>query len=1077
MGGSGIDSANAIAVYPADNTAFIAGGTFSADFPTINALQPNEGGGVDFPQDAFVTKIKKDGSALAYSTYIGGTHQDSASGIAVDELGNAYVTGTTISPDFPASKGAFDTLCGGDGKCGTTWNSLALPVTNAFVTKLNPAGSGLDYSTFLGYFENVKGQSVAVDSNGNAYVTGQTTANGVLTVTITPPALPPPPFPITASAFQPVFGGGNTNAFITKFDATGSAVLYSSYLGGSTEDVAYGIAVDSNATAYLTGLTYSADFPTTAGAIQTTYGGASDGFVSKVNTNLSGAASLVYSTYIGGSQLDQGNGIAVDSAGNAYVAGLTNSASFGFVTPPPAGAFQPANAGQGDAFIAKLNTTGALSYFTFLGGTHADSATGVAVDTTGNVYVTGTTVSTDFPTAGAVFQPAYGGGNADSFVSKLDPTGGILVYSSFLGGTNTELATGIAVDPDGSAYVTGQTCSTDFPLSNPLQAVPGGNCDAYVAKISILVGFAFNPADLAFPAQSLNTTSQPQTVTITNGDVAESISSIAITGANASDFTQTTNCGASLAVGVNCTITVSFTPTASGIRNASLVITDSAPGSPQVVNLTGNTSTVTLSSSSLAFGFQQVGTPSAAQAVTVTNSSSNTVLNISNISATGDFSETDNCIKAKLQPGTNCVINVTFTPTAAVASAGAITISDDGSGSPQIISTTGTGVLEPQATLSQASLGFPDEPVGTTSPTQLVTLSNAGNAPLNISGIAATGDFAQNNNCGAILAVNAGCTITVKFTPTATGNRTGALTVTDNAANVAGSTQTVHLSGNGLTVPVVTLSTNTLTFGSQAIGSTSAAQGVTLSNAGSAPLIISNVAQTGNFAQINNCGTSVAAGSSCLINVTFTPGASGNLFGSITITDNAAGSPQTIALSGVGAAATFAIGSLSGTPSVPAGQTASYAISVTSSGAFSQAVTLSCSAPATISCVVAPSAVVPSTSPTQAATLTVTTALRAIAPPIPGIKIDPLTLLRHAGATWLVLLAAILMAFTAATLRRRPFAATFGLAVCLMLALAACSGGNSSGAPAGTPAGQYTITVSGTAGGVTNTAQLPLTVK
>ncbi len=1075
LGGSGIDGANSIAVAP-DNTAFIAGSTFSADFPVIHALQPNEGGGPDFPQDGFVSKISADGSTLLYSTYLGGSRQDTANGIAVDDFGDAFVTGTTISPDFPASKGAFDQLCGADGKCGTTWNSLALPVTNAFLTKLNPAGSGLVYSTFLGYFEDVQGKSVAVDSNGNAYVTGQTKANGVLTVTITPPALPPPPFPITASAFQPIFGGGNTNAFITKFDATGSAILYSSYLGGSTEDVGYGIVVDSNANAYVTGLTYSADFPTTAGAIQTAYGGAGDGFVSKVNANLSRAASLVYSTYIGGSGLDQGNGIAVDSGGNAYVAGLSNSASFGFVPPAPAGAFQPVNAGQGDAFIAKLNTTGALAYFTFLGGTHADSATGVAVDTTGNVYVTGTTVSTDFPTAGAVFQPVYGGGNADSFVSKLDPTGKILVYSSFLGGTNTELASGIAVDTAGSAYVTGQTCSQDFPLSNPLQAVPGGNCDAYVAKVSILAGFALNPAGLVFPAQSLNTTSQPETLTITNGDSAQTISSIAITGANASDFTQTTNCGASLAVGANCTITVSFTPTASGIRKASLTIIDSAPGSPQVVNLTGNTSTVTLSASSLAFGFQQVGVPSAAQAVTVTNSGT-TSLTFSSITASGDFSETDNCTKAALQPGTNCVAQIAFTPSAAVASLGAVTITDNGSGSPQIILTTGTGVLEPQATLSQASLRFPDEPVGTTSPAQSVTLSNAGNAPLNISGIAANGDFAQTNNCGAILAVNAGCTITVKFTPTATGNRTGTLTVTDNAANVAGSTQTVQLSGNGLTVPVVTLSTNTLTFGSQAIGSTSSAQGVTLSNAGSAPLIISNVAQTGNFAQINNCGTSVAAGSSCLINVTFTPGASGNLFGSITITDNAAGSPQTIALSGVGAAATFAIGSLSATPSVPAGQTASYAISVTSSGAFSQAVTLSCSAPATISCEVAPSAVVPSTSPTQAATLTVTTALRAIAPPSSGIKIDPFMSLRHAGATWLVLLAAVLMVLTAATLRRRPLAATFGLAVCLMFALAACSGGNSSGAPAGTPAGQYTITVSGTAGGVTNSAQLPLTVK
>ena len=220
----------------------------------------------------------------------------------------------------------------------------------------------------------------------------------------------------------------------------------------------------------------------------------------------------------------------------------------------------------------------------------------IAVDSSGNAYVTGTTVSTDFPTAGAVFQPAYGGGNADSFVAKIDPTGKILVYSSYLGGTNTELATGIVVDTSGAAYVTGQTCSEDFPLSNPLQPVPGGNCDAYIAKVSILAGIALNPAGLVFPAQSLNTKSQPQTLTLTNGDSAQTISPIAKGGPNPGDFTETDTCGSSLAVGATCTITVTFSPTAEGIRKASLIITDSAPGSPQIVDLTGNTSTVTLSS-------------------------------------------------------------------------------------------------------------------------------------------------------------------------------------------------------------------------------------------------------------------------------------------------------------------------------------------------------------------------------------------------------------------------------------------------------------------------------------------------
>jgi len=1068
LGGSGIDGANAIAIAP-DNTAFVAGSTFSSDFPTIHALQDNRGGGPDFPQDAFVSKISADGSTLLYSTYLGGKDVDVANGIAVDNPGNAYVTGYTHSSDFPVTFGSVNVECGGDAKCGASWNPGGLIVSNAFVTKLNAAGTGLIYSTFLGEYEQVQGTAIAVDSNGNVYVTGQTTENFAPTVTITPPNEPPPPFPISLTAFQSTYGGGSINAFVTKIDPTGTTILYSSYLGGDIEDVGYGIAVDSNANAYITGLTYSTTFPTTAGSLQTANGGAGDAFVAKVNP---GGTALLYSTYLGGSGLDQGNGIAIDNIGNAYVAGLTNSATFGFA---PNG-FQTAYAGEGDAFVAKLTPTGALSYFTYLGGTKADAATGIAVDSTANVYLTGSTVSTDFPTAGAVFQPNYGGGNADSFVAKLDPTGKTLLYSSYLGGTNTELATGIAVDTSGSAYVTGQTCSEDFPLANPLQDVPGGNCDAYVAKISILAGFALNPAGLVFPAQSLNTTSQSQTVTVTNGDNPQTISGIAISGVNAADYAETTTCGSSLAVGATCTITVSFTPAASGLRKASLTITDSAPGSPQVVNLSGNTSTVTLSSSSLAFGFQQVGVASAPQAVTVTNSGT-TALTISSITASGDFSEADDCVKAALQPSTNCVIQITYTPSAAVASIGAITLTDSGSGSPQEILATGTGVLEPQASLTPASLGFTSQPVGVTSGAQILTLKNVGDAPLNISSIVSSGDFSETSNCGSILSANSSCAIDVTFTPSAAGTRNGTLTVTDNAANTPVSAQTVLLSGTGLAIPVVNLSTTTLTFIGQAIGSTSGAQSVTLTNIGSAPLILSSVAASGEFAQINNCPTSVPVGGNCAINITFSPSVDGNLFGTVTITDNATGSPETITLSGTGTGASFQVSSLTATPSVPAGNPALFAISVVSFGGFSQQVALNCTAPATLSCSVAPNVVTPSASPTQSAVLTVNTSLRTIAPPSSRIKIDPLTLLRHFDGTSLLLLAAILMVMTAAIVRRRPFTAAFGFAVVLLLASVACSGSGTPGTPAGTPAGNYQVTVIATSGALSTSTTLTVQVK
>ena len=548
LGGSNIDGANAIAVAP-DKTAFITGGTYSLDFPTAHPLQANHGGPDDFFKDAFVSKLSADGSMLLYSTYLGGAAEDVGYGIAVDAFGDAYVTGTTESGDFPVPSTipTFNGLCGGDGQCGATWNPQGFLVRNAFVIKLNPEGSAPLYSGFLGYYENVIGQAIAVDANQIAYVTGQVGPNITPTVVITPPKVPPPPFPITGNAFQFAHGGGATDAFVTKISATGNTIEYSTYLGGSDEEIGYGIAVDNKANAYVTGLTYSMNFPTPNG-LQTTYGGGGDAFFSKVNTDGSGTGlgPLLYSTYLGGSNLDQGNGVAVDSNGIAYIAGFAGAGTLPFAT---IGSF---SGGDADAFATKIDATkagaGSLLYFKYFGGSAADSANGIAVDPSGNAYVTGSTVSADFPITAAAFQAKYGGGNADAFATKLDPTG-ITLYSSFLGGTNTDIGYGIAVDATGAAYIAGQTCSLDFPLANPLQAAPGGNCDAFISKVEILAGIELNPAGLVFPAQSLGSTSQPQIVTLTNGDAPQTISNIMVVGDDPQDFTETNTCAGSLPPG------------------------------------------------------------------------------------------------------------------------------------------------------------------------------------------------------------------------------------------------------------------------------------------------------------------------------------------------------------------------------------------------------------------------------------------------------------------------------------------------------------------------------------------------
>jgi hypothetical protein len=587
LGGSNLDAANAIAV-GSDGTAFVAGETDSTDFPTAHPLQPEDGGPLDFPDDAFVTKLSADGSTLLYSTYLGGTKQDSASGIAVDSFGAAYVTGTTISEDFPHSLGAFDPNCGVDGHCNSTlFNGLL--TSDAFITKLNPEGSALVYSGFLGGLGNTRGLAIAVDNNGSAYVTGTTDASAQF-----------PASGGTLSGFQTVFGGAVTDAYIAKLSSTGSSLPYVTYLGGNAEDDGFGIAVDGSGHAFVTGLTFSTDLPTTAGGFQLAPGGNGDAFVTEVDTTVTGAGSLLYSTYLGGGARDQGNAIALDSTGKVYVAGVTNSAGASpFPTTgaviQPACALDASTECEGDAFVSKLDTTqaGAASLLdsTYFGGTGADSAAGIAVDSSANVYITGfTNSSADFPVTTGIFQPNFGGGNGDAFVAKLATDLGTVDYSSYLGGSNTEDGRGIAVDNGvpPNAYVTGQTCSIDFPTVAPEQATPAGNCDAFISKVAIAAGASvgISPSAVAFPVQGVGIASAPpvSVSVISNGGAPLTISNIAITG----DFAESDNCfGVTLAVGVTCTVQITFTPTATGKRNGTLTITDNAVNSPQVVNLSG----------------------------------------------------------------------------------------------------------------------------------------------------------------------------------------------------------------------------------------------------------------------------------------------------------------------------------------------------------------------------------------------------------------------------------------------------------------------------------------------------------
>lgn len=331
----------------------------------------------------------------------------------------------------------------------------------------------MDYSSFFGGNSSDPAFAVAADADGNTYVTGMT---GSTT------------FPHTAGAFDESLGG-ILDAYVAKFHPDGT-LAWATYLGGSGDERGHGIAVDSAGNIFVTGRTNSADFPTTAGSFDTTFNGNVDAFVAKLNAD---GSALAYSTFLGGSEfeIDQGfdamarqiGGIAVDAAGNAYVTGETTSADF----PTTAGAFRTTLQGLIDAYVTKLNPSGsAIVYSTFLGGTDIDRGHDIEVDAGGNAYVTGEAVSGDFPTTAGAVQPGKAGGFSDTFITKLNPQGTGLVYSSYLGGTGSEFPGRLALDTAGQAYLTGSTASFDFPTTagafQPVKATNGS--DAYITKVN-----------------------------------------------------------------------------------------------------------------------------------------------------------------------------------------------------------------------------------------------------------------------------------------------------------------------------------------------------------------------------------------------------------------------------------------------------------------------------------------------------------------------------------------------------------------------------------------------------------------
>jgi hypothetical protein len=441
LGGSETDWPKDIKVDSA-NKVYVAGYTYSADFPITSGVNPAS-------MDAFLTKLNANASAIVYSVLIGGSQGDSASALAIDDDGNAYLTGDTGSSDFPTALFTYDSVLGG--------------TVDSFIMKIGPSGSTILRSTYIGGTDVENSYDLAIDSEGSAYIAGVTESSN---------------FPTTAGTYDPT-RGGDSDVFVTKLNPSGLSLAYSTFLGGISDfETAHSITVDSLGRAYVAGMAHTGTFPVTPGSFSTVHETSpSDCFVTKFNS--SGSA-LVYSTLIGGDNYEVAHSIAIDSSGNAYITGYTWSENY----PVTFGAFDQSFDSTGATFVTKLNSAGSnLTYSTYLEGEDGFAVgEGIVLDSSNSIFLTGRTSSTTFPTH--LPYDSTHNGHSDVFLAKLNASPfSSLRASTYVGGSGNDQAEGIAVNYLGDAYVAAYTQSTDFPTTfGVIDRTHNGGSDAVIFR-------------------------------------------------------------------------------------------------------------------------------------------------------------------------------------------------------------------------------------------------------------------------------------------------------------------------------------------------------------------------------------------------------------------------------------------------------------------------------------------------------------------------------------------------------------------------------------------------------------------
>ncbi|HEX5426282.1 MAG TPA: choice-of-anchor D domain-containing protein [Candidatus Acidoferrales bacterium] len=1045
LGGSTDQAGGLIAVDSAGDVA-ITGTTSSADFPVTDATTRTAG-----TNDTVVSELDPTGSNLLYSTIFGGSgaeSQQNGGGIAFDSSGDIFVTSDTNSPDLPVTSGAYAAASAyvglGQGEDG--FLAVFQPTTM-------PA---LKYCTYLGVTGITGVGGIAVDASGDTYIAGFTNdANAN--------------FPF-ANAVQPFFGGGAFDAFVMKIAPAGNGaedLTYATLLGGNNSDKALAVALDSVSppNIYITGTTSSINFPIngTVAAFQPTLPSnattaTSDAFVSVIAQNaMTGTTSLAYSTYLGGSQSDTGYGIEAAQPYAVYVAGTANSWDF-----PWHDNFQPFN-GYGNAFLAKLDTTtpdaAGLIYSTPVGGTSpagieaGTQASAVAVDSSGNVWLSGQTTSLDFASAGHPgngFQQICGSCQEstlapDGFVAEIQENATQQLPSLYFAGPGIPLNFGnwligatdaplqfAAIKNGGEATLNITNIgiigpnSNDFALSDwtscqSAAIAPGGLCSFEVSFVPSVAGpeeafvqvtsnasgspqvlevvgtgggLSISPTSLNFDTQTAGTTSGPQAITLTNtaGEPTLYIDSIAEGGSEPEMFIPA-NTSLSCRTGFSpmppestCSVLITFAPTITGSFTADVDIQyhfDGLSEQEQIIPLSGTgtaaSPAVILSPLSLGFGSMTVGQTSAAQIVTVTNTG-NAALDVTTISLAGanatDFATVSAgntpCPKGSgsVAASASCTVGVQFAPKTAGAKSATLTFADDAAGSPQTVSLTGTAQPPAAVQVTPTALTFGPQAIGTKSTAQQVTIANTGGAALAVNGISVSGtnagDFSETNNCPPSLAASANCVVSVVFDATAPGARAASLTIADDGA---GSPQQIPLTGTA-TQAAVTLSSASINFGNQPVGIASSAISVTVTNSGNGPLVVGGLTFSGtngnDFSETDNCkgsgtGAGIAAGGTCAIQIVFKPEcgpvATATRVATLSLEDNAPGSPQTVTVTGIGTGPFCFIVPAGGSTlaTLSPGQTGNFALQVEAANAFTGNVNLTCAgAPVNGTCTVAP---------------------------------------------------------------------------------------------------------------------------